>query len=247
VVFRAFDDIAAQHGCERLTSSGAFYFAVCGLSQLEEQHALLMAAAGVDIMHYLSRHNQNKAKAINIRLGFGSGALSAGIIGSAKFRFEVFGKVVEDAERLCKSSVSQGICIGPETQALVKTKYHCVERRSQKGQRLYFLKYRDDLKGSSVLELVRELERAREAFESHRFQPAAEILEDIDVSIAEPELFHKVLKLQGNVYYKMGRRNRAEAAWQQALSDGSQDKVIVQNLAVIRDIKSRGPKKNSVS
>lgn len=96
-IFLAFDDLAAQHGVEKIKTIGDAYMAASGVPVPAEDHAdraMALARAMIDTVHRTSRGETE------IRIGLHSGPVIAGLIGRSRFVYDVWGETVNLAARL---------------------------------------------------------------------------------------------------------------------------------------------------
>ncbi|OHD16460.1 MAG: hypothetical protein A2087_01810 [Spirochaetes bacterium GWD1_61_31] len=96
----AFDAIVLANGCERIKTIGDAYFATCGIPEAKADHALRLATAGLQMRNWLAARNRTAAIQWEMRLGLHSGPAVAGIVGTQRYIYDVFGDTVNLASRL---------------------------------------------------------------------------------------------------------------------------------------------------
>ena len=94
-IVTAFDRLAAAHGVEKIKTIGDGYMAVAGVSRPQADHLAQIARMALLLPDLVQRLSDLK-----IRAGIASGPLMAGIIGSDKFSYDVWGETVNLASRL---------------------------------------------------------------------------------------------------------------------------------------------------
>ena len=100
-VFNRFDALVAERGLEKIKTIGDAYMVVSGLPVPREDHAeaiALLAKEMQDSMASLSE--QTGMNELGIRIGIHSGQVVAGVIGSSKFSYDIWGDTVNLAARM---------------------------------------------------------------------------------------------------------------------------------------------------
>ncbi|MBU0926741.1 MAG: response regulator [Spirochaetes bacterium] len=124
----AFDAIVRERGCERIKTIGDAYFAVCGIPEPRADHAERLASAALAMRDWLAARNERSQVRWLMRLGMHSGDAVAGIVGTSKYIFDVFGDTVNMASRLESASEPMRVNVSAATAALLAGKAACVPR-----------------------------------------------------------------------------------------------------------------------
>lgn len=95
-----FDALAARHGVEKIKTIGDAYMVVAGLPDPAPDHMSRLARMAYDMLDCITRLREETGYALNIRIGMASGPLTAGVIGTRKFSYDVWGDCVNLASRL---------------------------------------------------------------------------------------------------------------------------------------------------
>lgn len=99
--FSAFDAIAEAHGVEKLKTIGDAYMCVGGVPNPKSTHSADMVRAALDMQAVMAeRAAADGDDAWQLRIGIHCGPLMAGVIGTTKFAYDVWGDTVNVAARL---------------------------------------------------------------------------------------------------------------------------------------------------
>ena len=109
----AFDELAQQHGVEKIKTIGDAYMVASGVPIPREDHAQSLAAMALDMIATVRSVSDAEKIAINVRVGMAAGPMMAGVIGKKKFSYDVWGDPVNLASRLEQSSAPGRITICP--------------------------------------------------------------------------------------------------------------------------------------
>lgn len=123
-LFSGFDRLTAQHGLEKIKTIGDCYMAAAGLPQLRPDHAEAVAELALDIKDELARFNEWSGASLNVRTGIHTGPVVAGIIGTRKFNYDLWGNTVNIASRMESHGVAGRIQVTEETHGRLREKYN---------------------------------------------------------------------------------------------------------------------------
>jgi class 3 adenylate cyclase len=99
-LFRWFDELADQHGLEKIKTIGDAYMAVAGAPVPAPNHREAAIAMAVEILEGCRELRWPSGDPIVVRGGVATGAAVAGVIGERKFAYDVWGDTVNLASRL---------------------------------------------------------------------------------------------------------------------------------------------------
>ena len=143
--FKAFDEIVGKHRIEKIKTIGDAYMAVCGLPISDPMHAKNIMAAALEIRDFMAHRNAVPgSRSFNIRIGIHSGAVVAGIVGTKKFAYDIWGDTVNTAARMEQNSEKGKINISEKSYELVKDEFECIYRgeltaKNKGAMKMYFL------------------------------------------------------------------------------------------------------------
>jgi class 3 adenylate cyclase len=99
-VFSQFDWLAELHRLEKIKTIGDAYMVVGGLPTPQSDHAVAVAEMALDMQKVVARMGAVGGIKLDLRIGISSGPVVAGIIGSKKFIYDLWGDTVNIASRM---------------------------------------------------------------------------------------------------------------------------------------------------
>ena len=99
-LFSEFDELAEDAGIEKIKTIGDNYMAVSGVPTPRANHVRLAAKFALDMVAATARLRPRLPVPFTIRVGLHSGPVMAGVIGTRKFTYDVWGDTVSIAARV---------------------------------------------------------------------------------------------------------------------------------------------------
>jgi class 3 adenylate cyclase len=99
-IFTRFDEVMGVRQLEKIKTVGDAYMAVAGVPDEIQDHATIAAFAALDMQEQLRMFNKKTGENLGIRIGLHSGSLVAGVIGTKKLTYDVWGDTVNVASRM---------------------------------------------------------------------------------------------------------------------------------------------------
>lgn len=122
--FSAFERIIERHGLEKLKTIGDSFMCAGGIPLPNATHAVDAVLAALEIQDFMDdsrrRSTSTGRPSWALRLGIHSGPLVAGVIGTRKMAYDIWGDTVNTASRMESSGQSGRINISEQTLALVR-------------------------------------------------------------------------------------------------------------------------------
>jgi len=123
-----FDALANKHGIEKIKTIGDAYMAVAGAPTARDDHAQAAARFAIDMRDFVSRWSKEHGKSLQIRIGLATGPIVAGVIGTNKFAYDLWGDVVNIAARMESHSEPGQIQVTDTTRDLLAEQFELTAR-----------------------------------------------------------------------------------------------------------------------
>ena len=117
------DDLTVELGVEKIKTIGDCYMIAAGIPTPRPDHAGALAEFGLQMMGVIARYNDAHGTELQFRAGINSGPVVAGIIGTKKFIYDLWGDTVNTASRMESHGVPGAIQITAATRDLLGDKY----------------------------------------------------------------------------------------------------------------------------
>jgi adenylate cyclase len=127
-VVRTFDTLAQRHGVEKIKTIGDAYMVASGVPIPRPDHAEALADMALDMLAAVEALNASEGVPIKVRIGMASGPMMAGVIGTKKFSYDVWGDPVNLASRLESASTPGRILICPGCRAALEGAFTMASR-----------------------------------------------------------------------------------------------------------------------
>jgi adenylate cyclase len=112
-LYSDFDALVDKHGLEKIKVSGDSYMVVSGVPEPRADHVEALASFALDMADAASRLKDSRGNALPLRIGLARGPVVAGVVGSRRFFYDVWGDAVNVASRM-ESTDSVGRIQVPE-------------------------------------------------------------------------------------------------------------------------------------
>jgi adenylate cyclase len=99
-VFCRFDGLAARYGLEKIKTTGDGYMVAGGLPEARTDHAAAVAEMALAMLEAVETASDAVGERLQLRVGLNTGALIAGVLGTHKFVYDVWGDTVNTAKRM---------------------------------------------------------------------------------------------------------------------------------------------------
>jgi class 3 adenylate cyclase len=127
-VFSAFDRLAEKHGLEKIKTIGDAYMIVSGLSDPNPNQAEAVTAMALDMQAELHRLSEITGIDLKVRIGIDTGPVVAGVIGTKKFIYDLWGDTVNTASRMESQGMAGRIQVTQRLYERLQGKYQFEKR-----------------------------------------------------------------------------------------------------------------------
>jgi class 3 adenylate cyclase len=127
-LFSVFDQLAQQRGLEKIKTIGDAYMVAGGLPDPRPDHAHAVADLAMAMRDEVARHTDPGGRRLAVRIGIDTGPVVAGVIGTSKFSYDLWGDTVNTASRMESQGIPGCIQVTARTYQRLKDGYR-FERR----------------------------------------------------------------------------------------------------------------------
>jgi class 3 adenylate cyclase len=127
-LFTGFDELATRHGLEKIKTIGDAYMVVGGLPEPSTDHPERVVAMGLEMLRLVTVVAAELGHRLELRVGVHTGALAAGVIGTRKFSYDLWGDTVNVASRLESHGVVGSVQVSEATWLRIKHKVDATPR-----------------------------------------------------------------------------------------------------------------------
>jgi adenylate cyclase len=128
-IFSQFDRLSLELGVEKVKTIGDAYMAVAGLPEPRADHAEVIAHLALGFQAITDRLRERYSD-LQLRIGIHSGSVVAGIIGTHKFIYDIWGDTVNTASRMESQGIPGQIQVSRDTYQRLSNLFH-LERRGE--------------------------------------------------------------------------------------------------------------------
>ncbi|MDB9313860.1 adenylate/guanylate cyclase domain-containing protein [Spirulina sp. CS-785/01] len=122
-IFSSFDELAETLGLEKIKTIGDAYMVAAGLPLPREDHASAIAEMALSMQAVMKRFILPDGTPCQIRIGINTGVVVAGVIGTKKFIYDLWGDAVNIASRMESSGEPGSIQLTENTYQLLHSSY----------------------------------------------------------------------------------------------------------------------------
>ncbi|XP_050692910.1 adenylate cyclase type 9-like isoform X6 [Eriocheir sinensis] len=139
-LFGRFDIICKRSGCEKISTLGDCYYSVSGCPEPRPDHAQCCVAMGLAMIDAIQEFDAASNEAVNMRVGIHTGKVLCGIVGTKRFKFDVWSNDVTLANEMESTGRPGQVHVSEATfRFLPEEVYVTTEGPEHKGLKSYFI------------------------------------------------------------------------------------------------------------
>ncbi len=127
-VFAGWDGLAARYGVEKIKTIGDAYMVAAGLPNPREDHVEAIADMALEMGGEVERCAGESGLPLEVRIGIDTGPVVAGVIGRAKFSYDLWGDTVNTASRMESHGVPGAIQVTERARERLRERYELRRR-----------------------------------------------------------------------------------------------------------------------
>ncbi|XP_064636296.1 adenylate cyclase type 9-like isoform X2 [Lineus longissimus] len=135
-LFGRFDKICTKSGCEKITTLGDCYYCVSGCPEARPDHAKCCVRMGLAMIKAIQKFDEDNNEEVNMRVGVHTGTVLCGIVGTKRFKFDVFSNDVTFANFMESSGQPGRVHISEFTYKCLDDEYEVDPGQDVKDDRV---------------------------------------------------------------------------------------------------------------
>ncbi len=122
-IFCTFDQLVEQYRLEKIKTIGDAYMVVGGLPTPRPDHAEAVADIALAIQSSIAEFNATHDSSLSMRIGINTGPVVAGVIGTARFSYDLWGDAVNTAGRMQSHGIADKIQVTAATYTRLQDRF----------------------------------------------------------------------------------------------------------------------------
>ncbi|XP_012231620.1 adenylate cyclase type 9 isoform X2 [Linepithema humile] len=141
-LFERFDDLCEHHGCEKISTLGDCYYCVSGCPEPRSDHAKCCIEMGLAMIEAIKQFDIERREGVNMRVGVHTGTVLCGLVGTKRFKFDVWSNDVTLANKLESTGKPGRVHLSENTLRFLGDQYITEDGEILNGVKTYFIRAR---------------------------------------------------------------------------------------------------------
>ncbi len=126
-LFGRFDQLCQRQGCEKISTLGDCYYCVSGCPEPRAEHAGCCVDMGLSMIDAIGRFDEERGENVSMRVGVHTGTVLCGIVGTKRFKFDVWSNDVTLANQMESTGKPSQVHVTQATFSLLDGTIYVVE------------------------------------------------------------------------------------------------------------------------
>ena len=122
-LFGRFDELCTKAKCEKISTLGDCYYCVAGCPEPQPDHAECCVTMGLGMIKAIKQFDEDNNESVDMRVGVHTGTVLCGIVGTRRFKFDVWSNDVTLANIMESTGRPGMVHISEACYDLLKDKY----------------------------------------------------------------------------------------------------------------------------
>ncbi|CAK9291539.1 unnamed protein product [Gordionus sp. m RMFG-2023] len=138
-LFGRFDNLCEACGCEKIATLGDCYYCVSGCPAPRPDHAVCCVRMGLSMIRAIRDFDRDNNQSVNMRVGIHTGTVLCGVVGTRRFKFDVWSNDVALANKLESTGQPGRVHLSQTTFDALGDKYEVEPSEIREGIKTYFI------------------------------------------------------------------------------------------------------------
>nr|XP_023013791.1 adenylate cyclase type 9 [Leptinotarsa decemlineata] len=138
-LFQRFDSLCKVHNCEKISTLGDCYYCVSGCPEARADHAQCTVEMGLSMIKAIKQFDEERKEGVNMRVGIHTGTILCGIVGTRRFKFDVWSNDVTLANKMESTGRPGMVHVSEKTVNFLQDMYLLEDGEDVMGLKTFFI------------------------------------------------------------------------------------------------------------